>query len=76
MGAASPEEPQYVPGGQSWQPESLEDPICPLKVPAGHGNATPACVPADKQWIISTDGAGRNITEQCVSTVVILMVSL
>lgn len=48
MGAASPEELQYVPGGQSSQPDLLDNPICLLKAPAGHGNATPDCVPVDK----------------------------
>lgn len=48
VGAASPEELQYLPGGQSSQPNLLDNPICLLKAPAGHGNATPDCVPVDK----------------------------
>lgn len=48
VGAASPEELQYLPGGQSAQPDLLDNPICLLKAPAGHGNATPDCVPVDK----------------------------
>lgn len=48
VGAANPEEPQYLPGGQGSQPEWLDNPICLLKAPAGHGNATPDCVPMDK----------------------------
>lgn len=48
VGAASPEELQYLPGGQSSQPDLLDNPICLLKAPAGHGNATPDCVPVDK----------------------------
>lgn len=47
-GAANPEEPQYLPGGQRSQPDLLDNPICTLKAPAGHGNATPDCVPVDK----------------------------
>jgi len=48
VGAASPEELQYLPGGQSTQPDLLDKPICVLKAPAGHGNATPDCVPVDE----------------------------
>lgn len=48
VGAASPEERQYLPGGQSSQPDLLSNPICLLKAPAGHWNATPDCVPVDK----------------------------
>lgn len=67
MGAASPEELQYLPGGQSSQPDLLDNPIWLPKVPAGHGSATPDCVPVDKRHIMSTDGPGINITEQFVS---------
>lgn len=48
VGAASPEELQYLPGGQISQLDLLDSPICLLKAPAGHGNATPDCVPVDK----------------------------
>ena len=48
VGAASPEELQYLPGGQSSQSDSLDNPIRLLKVPAGHGDVTPLCVPVDK----------------------------
>lgn len=47
-GAASPEEPQYLPGGQSSQADRLDKPICPLKAPAGHGNAAADCVSVDE----------------------------
>lgn len=47
-GAASPEELQYLPGGQSSQADLLDSPICLLKAPAGHGNSTPDSVPGDK----------------------------
>lgn len=73
VGAASPEVLQNLPGGQSSQPDLLDNPICLLKAPAGHGNATPDCVPVDKQCIISTDGPGLNTTERCVRTILILI---
>lgn len=73
VGAASPGELQYLPGGQSSQPDLLDNPICLLKVPAGHGNATPVCVPVDKQCIIATDGPWLSITEQFVKRILILI---
>lgn len=48
VGATNPEELQYLPEGHGSQPEWLDNPICPLKAPAGHGNAAPDCVPMDK----------------------------
>lgn len=74
VGATSPEERQYLPGGQSSQPDLLNNPICLLKVPAGHGNAIPDCVPVDKQCLTSTDGSELNITEQFVKTILILII--
>lgn len=47
-GEASPEEPQYLPGGQRSQANWLDKPICLLKAPAGHGNAAADCVPVDE----------------------------
>lgn len=47
-GLARPEELQYLPGGQGSQSDLLDNPIWLLKVPAGHGNATPVWVPVDK----------------------------
>lgn len=47
-GAASPEEPQYLPGGQRSQADRLDKPICLPKAPAGHGNAAADCVPVDE----------------------------
>lgn len=47
-GVARPEELQYLPGGQGSQSDLLDNPIWLLKVPAGHGNATPVWVPVDK----------------------------
>lgn len=64
VGATSPGELQYLPGGQSSQPDTLDNPICALKAPAGHGIATPDSDPVDKWCIISTDGSELNITEQ------------
>ena len=57
VGAASPAALQYFPGGQGSQPPLLDTPVLTLKLPAGHGKATPDGAPVDQcPSIRPTDG--------------------